>query len=192
MSKLVNKTARIAAIENLTKYFLSEFYSGGSTPAEKTMRHEAINAELASCGDRFDAHDVLWLFYVLEHHANGELNKFAALARTTEPEAMLKYGVPKEFVDNAMLLKEHHRMQAKAASASNARASKKDAKAKMAFQEWVKMTIDPQTHSGKIQIQDVRGMKGFKASWGQTDTTLKQWLKEVFESFSFKRGARKK
>jgi len=83
-------------------------------------------------------------------------------------------------------------MQAKVASASNARASKQDAKAKMAFQEWVEVTIDPQTHSGKIQIEDVRGMKGFKASWGQTDTTLKQWVKEVFEGFSFKRGARKK
>jgi len=192
MSKLVDKSTRIAALENLAKYFLSQPYGGGNTPAERTMRHEAVNAELASCGDRFDAHDVVWLFSVLEYHALGELRKFAALAQTTDPEAMLKYGVPKEFVDNAKLLKEHHRMQAKVASASNARASKQDAKAKTAFQEWVKVTIDPQTHSGKIQIEDVRGMKGFKASWGQTDTTLKQWVKEVFEGFSFKRGARKK
>jgi hypothetical protein len=191
MSNLANKTTRIAAIENLTKYFLSEFYSGGNTPEERTRRHEAVSAELASCGDRFDAHDVLWLFYVLEHHAVSELEKLAALAKTTDPEAMLKYGVPKELVDNAKLLKERHSMQAKVASASKARASKQDAKAKTAFQDWVKMTIDPEAHSGKIQIEDVRAMKGFEVSWGQTDPTLKRWLKEAIRGFSFKPGRKK-
>ena len=191
MSKLVDKTTRIAAIENLTKYFLSQPYSGGNTPEERTRRHEAVKAELASCGDRFDAHDVVWLFYVLEHHALGELKKFAALAQTTDPEAMLKYGVPKELVDNAKLLKEHHGMQAKVASASKARASKQDAKAKTAFQEWVKMTIDPKKHSGKIQIEDVRAMEGFEVSWGQSDPTLKRWLKEAIHGFSFKPGRKK-
>lgn len=191
MSKLVDKTTRIAAIENLAKYFLSQPYSGGNTPEERTRRHEAVKAELASCGDRFDAHDVVWLFYVLEYHALGELKKFAALAQTTDPEAMLKYGVPKELVDNAKLLKEHHGMQAKVASASKARASKQDAKAKTAFQEWVKVTIDLKTHSGKIQIEDVRGMEGFEVSWGQSDPTLKRWLKEAIRGFSFKPGRKK-
>jgi hypothetical protein len=191
MSKLVDKSVRIAALENLAKYFLSQPYGGGNTPAERTMRHEAVKAELASCGDRFDAHDVVWLFSVLEYQALGELRKFAALAQTTDPEAMLKYGVPKEFVDNAKLLKAYHSMQAKVASASKARASKQDAKAKTAFQEWVKVTIDPKTHSGKIQIEDVRGMTGFEVSWGQTDPTLKRWLKEAIRGFSFKPGRKK-
>jgi hypothetical protein len=192
MSKLVDKTTRIAAMENLTKHFLSQPYGGGNTPAEKTMRHEAVKAELASCGDRFDAHEVIWLFHLLEHRALAELNKFAALAQTTDPEALLQHGLPGELVNNAKLLKEHNGKQAKAKSAGNARASKQDAKAKKAFQEWVKKTIDPNTHSGKIQIEDVRGMKGFEASWGQIDATLKRWLKEEIGNFSFKRGARKK
>lgn len=192
MSKLVDKSTRIAAMENLTKHFLSQPYSGGNTPAERTMRHEAVKAELASCGDRFDGHDVMVLFYLLEERALAELNKFAALAQTTEPEAMLKHGVPRELVNNAKRLREHHGMQAKVASVSKARASKPDAKAKTAFQEWVRITIDPDTHSGKIQIEDVRGMKGFDAAWGQNDATLKRWLKGVFRTFSFKRGARKK
>jgi hypothetical protein len=192
MSKLVDKTTRIAAIENLTKHFLSQPYSGGNTPSERAMRHEAVKAELASCGDRFDAHDVIWLFHLLEQRALAEINKFAALAQTTDPDAMLQHGVPREVVKNAKLLKEHNGKQAKVKSANNARASKQDAKAKMAFQEWVKKTIDPNTHSGNIQIEDVRGMKGFEASWGQIDVTLKRWLKEAVPNFSFKRGAKKK
>jgi hypothetical protein len=192
MSKLVDKFTRIAAMQMLKEHFLSQPYRGGNTPSEKAMRHEAVAAELESYGDRFDAHDVMWLFSLLESRAFAELNKFAALAQTTDPDAMLKHGVPRELVDNAKLLKEHHGMQAKAASVHKARASKPDAKAKMAFQKWVKKTIDPNKHSGKIQIEDVRGMEGFETSWGQTDTTLKLWLREMFDNFSFKRGARKK
>jgi hypothetical protein len=192
MSKLVDKTTRIAAMENLTKHFLSQPYSGGNTPAERTMRHEAVKAELASCGDRFDTHDVIWLFHLLEQRALAEINKFAALAQTTDPEAMLRYGLPKELVKNAKALKEHNSKHGKVKSASEARAAKQAAKAKIAFQKWVERTIDPNEHSGKIQIEDVRGMEGFEASWGQTDATLRLWLREMFDNFSFKRGARKK
>jgi hypothetical protein len=192
MSQPVNKSTRIAAMENLTKHFLSQPSSGGNTPSERAMRHEAVKAELASCGDRFDAHEVIWLFHLLEQRALAEVNKFAALAQTTDPEAMLQYGLPGDLVNNAKLLKEHNGEQAKAKSASEARAAKQDAKAKTAFQDWVKVTVDPERHSGKIQIEDVRGMKGFEASWGQSDATLKRWLKEILRGFSFKRGARKK
>jgi hypothetical protein len=192
MSKLVDKTTRIAAMENLTKHFLSQPYSGGNTPSEREMRPEAAKAELASCGDRFDGHDVMSLFYLLEERAFAELNKFAALAQTTDPEEMLRYGLPKELVNNAKALKEYNHEQAKAESAEKARAAKPDAQAKRAFQEWVMVNVDLKTHSGKIQINDVRGMKGFDPSWGQSDVTLKQWLKEAVPNFSFKRGAKKK
>ncbi|GAB1368498.1 hypothetical protein MASR1M42_10470 [Azonexus hydrophilus] len=73
--------------------------------------------------------------------------------------------------------KEHHGRDAKSASAGAARAAKTSAKNKDAFQAWAKRDIDPKTHSGKIQIDDVRGMKGFESSWGQNDATLKRWLK---------------
>jgi hypothetical protein len=69
MNKLVDKTTRIAAIENLTKHFPSQPYSGGNTPSERAMRHQGVTAELASFGDRFDAYDVIWIFYLIKQRA---------------------------------------------------------------------------------------------------------------------------
>lgn len=135
---------------------------------------------------------MVWLFYLLKERALTEINRFAALAQTTNPDAMLKHGIPAEIVGNAKLLKEHHGRNAKSASASAARAAKISAKDKEAFQAWAKGAIDSKTHSGNIQIDDVRGMKGFESSWGQNDATLKRWLKEAIPGFEFKRGAKKK
>jgi hypothetical protein len=191
MTALVDKAARLAAMANLAKHFLSQTYEGGNTAAERGARHEAIKREVSPCG-LFDAHDVVWLFYLLEERGVVEINKFAALAQTTDPEAMRQHGIPKEIVDNANMLKEHHRKASKDDSAANARASKPAAMDKDDFQAWAKKTIQPNTHSGNIQIDDVRGMKGFKVSWGQSDVTLKRWLKEAIPGFSFKRGAKKK
>ncbi len=191
MSKLVDKAARLAAMANLAKHFLSQAYEGGNTAEEREARHDAMKDEVSPCG-LFDVHDVVWLFCLLEERALTEINKFAALAQTTDPDAMLKHGVPTELVENAKLLKEHHGRDAKSASAGAARAAKTSAKNKDAFQAWAKRDIDPKTHSGKIQIDDVRGMKGFESSWGQNDATLKRWLKEAMPSFKFKRGAKKK
>jgi hypothetical protein len=105
---------------------------------------------------------------------------------------MLKDGIPLELVKDVKLLKGRHSKQEKVKSAENARASKPDAKAKEAFQKWVIRAIALTTHSGEIQIGDVRGMTGFEASWGQNDATLKRWLKEAVLTFSFKRGAKKR
>ncbi|WP_426344237.1 hypothetical protein ACN9MU_04665 [Pseudoduganella sp. R-32] len=192
MNKLVDKAARLAAMENLAKHFLSKAYSGENTASELRARHEIATAELVSGGDNFDAHDVMWLFSLLEYRAISEVNKFAALAQTTDPDAMLKYGLPKEVVNNVKVLKAHNGRQAKKVSANNARESKQAAKDKIEFQTWVKKTIKLEEHSGSIQIDDVRGMNGFKVTWRQTDVTLKLWLKEAIPGFSFKRGARKK
>ncbi|GAB1368499.1 hypothetical protein MASR1M42_10480 [Azonexus hydrophilus] len=52
--------------------------------------------EVSPCG-LFDVHDVVWLFC---QRALTEINKFAALAQTTDPDAMLKHGVPTELVEN--------------------------------------------------------------------------------------------
>lgn len=191
MSTLVDKAARLAAMANLAKHFLSQAYEGGNTAEEREARHDAMKDEVSPCGI-FDAHDVVWLFYLLEERALTEINKFAALAQTTDPDAMLKHGVPTELVENVKLLKEHHGRVAKSASAGAARAAKPSAKNKEAFQVWAKKAIDQKAHSGKIQIDDVRGMEGFELFWRQNDATLKRWLKEAVPGFQFKRGAKKK
>ncbi len=191
MSKLMDKAARLAAMENLAKHFLSQAYEGGSTAEERKERHDAMENEVSPCGP-FDEHDVVWLFYLLEERALTEITKFAALAQTTDPDAMLKYGIPPELVKNSKLLKKHHGREAKSASAGAARAAKSSAKDKEAFQAWVREAVEPNEHSRKIQIEDVRGMTGFKSSWGQNDATLKRWLREAIPGFEFKRGAKKK
>lgn len=191
MRKLMDKAARLAAMENLAKHFLSQAYEGGSTVEERKERHDAMENEVFPCGI-FDEHDVVWLFYLLEERALTEITKFAALAQTTDPDAMLKYGIPPELVNNAKLLKRHHGIEAKSASAGVARAAKSSAKDKEAFQIWVREAVELNEHSRKIQIEDVRGMKGFKSSWGQNDATLKRWLREAIPGFEFKRGAKKK
>lgn len=192
MSKLEEENTCIAAMENLAKQFLSQPYGGGSTPSDKAMRDEALKADLASYGDRFDTHEVIWLFRRLEQRALSELIQFFALAQMPDPEVMLEHGLPEELVNRARFLQTHNGEQAKAKSASEARAAKQDARAKIAFQKWVRTAVDLETHSGKIQIKDVRGMKGFDTSWGQNDSTLKRWLREAIYGFSFKRGAKKK
>lgn len=69
-------------------------------------------------------------------------------------------------IEGAIALKDNGK-QAKAASAANARASKQDAKDEQEFKKWAAKAINQKTDSGNIQIEDVRGMKGFKSSWGQ-------------------------
>lgn len=191
MNALVDKAARLAAMANLAKHFLSQAYEGGNTIEERKARHEAIEREVSPCG-LFDAKDVVFFFYLLEERGVVEINKFAVLAQTTNPEAMLQHGIPKEIVNNSKALKEHHRKSAKDDSAANARASKSAAISKADFQAWAKKTIKQKTHSGNIQIDEVRGMKDFNVSWGQNDVTLKRWLKEAIPGFAFKRGAKKK
>lgn len=192
MNKWTHRGDRFAAMERLEKHFLSEiFREKAGSPNELEARHEALKAEVASFGP-FDALDVVHLFELLEYRAATEIGKFAALAQTTDPEAMLQHDIPKVIVHNAASLKDHHRKEAKADSAGAARAAKASAKDKEAFQAWAKGAIDLKTHSGSIQIDDVRGMNGFESSWGQNDTTLKRWLKEAIPGFEFKRGAKKK
>jgi len=148
---------------------------------------EAINA----CGD-FCPVKVRFLFKRLERIAMSKMEMITerfveALINPESNEAL-----PEAFVMFSKHLKEFNATQAKEESARKARAAKPDAKAKMAFQKWAEKTIDPNKHSGKIQINDVRGMDGFDPSWEQNDKTLKDWLKETIKGFSFKRGAKKK
>ncbi len=189
----MKKQTKREAIEAIVGDFLLFSYQGGSADISDVKdRHERIKATLMSCGDEFDAQDLLWLFMRLESRAVEEIAKLAALAQTTEPEQMKKFGLPNGLIEGAIALKEHNGKQAKAASAANARASKQDAKDEQEFKKWAAKAINQKTDSGNIQIEDVRGMKGFKSSWGQADNTLKQWVKEAIPGFCFKRGRSKK
>lgn len=189
----MKKQTKREAIEAIVGDFLLFSYRGGSADISDVKdRHERIKTTLMSCGDEFDAHDLLWLFMRLENRAVEEIAKLAALAQTTEPEQMKKHGLPTGLIDGAIRLKEHNGKQAKAVSAANARASKQDAKDEQAFKKWVIQVINQETDSGSIQIEDVRGMDGFESSWGQSDNTLKRWVKEVINGFMFKRGRSKK
>ncbi|WP_025915603.1 hypothetical protein [Herminiimonas sp. CN] len=189
MSALVDKAARLAAMANLAKHFLSQTYEGGNTAAEREARHEAIKREVSPCG-LFDAHDVVWLFYLLEERALTEINKFAALAQTTDPDAVLKYGVPSEIVENAKLLKEHHVKATKRAGTASARAAAPGGdKDKEECRGWLKTAISMED-SGVINSVDITGMKGF--NWGGRDNKwLKARVKEVFPKFEFRRGRTK-
>lgn len=189
MSALVDKAARLAAMANLAKHFLSQAYEGGNTAKDRKARHDAIKREVSPCG-LFDAHDIVWLFYLLEERGVVEINKFAALAQTTDPEAMLQHGIPKEIVDNANLLKEHHAKATRRAGTAPARASTAASKDEFDFKEWAKKNINVEEHSGKIQAPDLVSIKGFK--WGKrTDGVLKKWVKEVHPDFKFKTGRNK-
>lgn len=190
MSKLVDKAARLAAMANLAKHFLSQAYEGGNTAEEREARHDAMKGEISPCG-LFDVHDVVWLFYLLEERALTEINKFAALAQTTDPDEMLKHGVPRELVEQAKLLKEHHVTETKRASTAPARAALPGGeREKEACRSWVKQKIK-NTHSGKINVVDLTGMDGF--SWGaRNNNWLKDRVKEVFPEFVFKSGRTKK
>lgn len=190
MSTLVDKAARLAAIANLAKHFLSQAYEGGNTTEERKARHDAINEEVSPCG-LFDAHDVVWLFCLLEDRALTEINKFAALAQTTDPDAMLKHGVPTELVENVKLLKEHHIKATKRAGTASARAAAVGGeKDKEGCREWLKTAISI-SDSGQVNAVDLTGMKGF--AWGRcSNKWLKERVKEVFPEFEFRRGRTKK
>lgn len=188
----MKKQTKREAIEAIVGDFLLFSYRGGSADISDVKdRHERIKATLMSCGDEFDAHDLLWLFMRLENRAVEEIGKLAALAQTTEPEQMKKHGLPTGLIDGAIGLKEHHIKETKCAGTAPARASKQDDKDRQAFKKWAIKAINQEADSGNIQTEDVRGMDGFEPSWGQVDNTLKRWVKEIFPGFTFKRGRRK-
>ncbi|WP_287952132.1 hypothetical protein [Diaphorobacter sp.] len=191
MSKLVDKAARLAAMANLAKHFLSQAYEGGNTAEEREARHDAMKDEVSPCG-LFDAHDVVWLFYLLEERALTEINKFAALAQTTDPDAMLEHGVPSKLVANVRLLKEHHRKVSRNDSAAHARSQKPEEKKKAEFKAWAAENISKDRHSGKIQINDVYAMKGFSEEWRLSDTVMKKCLREAIPGFVFRTGRKAK
>ncbi len=192
MSTLVDKDARLAAMANLAKHFLSQAYGGGNTAEEREARHDAIKDEVFPCG-LFDAHDVVWFFYLLEERGIVEINKFALLAQTTDPDAMLPHGVPKAIVDNAKVLKGYHRKAAQDDSARAASAQKEDSRQRIAFIEWAKASICMETHLRKIRITDVQEMNNFDPAWSaRTDKTLRGWVKEAVPGFEFARGREKK
>ncbi len=192
MSKLVDKVGRLAAMANLAKHFLSQAYEGGNTAEEREARHDAMKDEVAPCG-LFDIHDVVWLFYLLEERALTEINKFALLAQTTDPDVMLKHGVPAKLVENAKLLKGHHGKTAKADSARSANATKTEVKQGAVFIKWVKENLNKESHSGQIRIADVKKMDGFDAACGELkDDTIRKKVKDAIPGFKFKHGAEKK
>jgi len=180
----------IQALDKLAEFFLLTVSKTGIHHPEEAF-DEKLMAAIDACGE-FHPLKVHILFAMLEKVALLKMQIITesfteALVNPDSNEVL-----PEAFVMFSKHLKEFNATQAKEESARKARAAKPDARAKMAFQEWVKKTIDPNKHSGKIQINDVRGMDGFDPSWEQNDKTLKDWLKETIKGFSFKRGAKKK
>lgn len=198
MMSVVRKNSRVkrptdigkrrSALSGLAKHFMASVFVLQSATEQKT-RHQAMEAELAEIG-AFDLHDVLWLFYELEQQGMTTVNKIAALAQTTEPETLLKHGLPHQLVSNANIVKEHHQITTKRNAAQVARSAKLEAQHKMDFMSWIQQSFD--SGSGTIQVDDVRAMSGFKPAWGITDVTLKKWVKEAYPGFRFKPGAKKK
>jgi hypothetical protein len=180
----------IQALDKLAEFFLLTVSKTGIHQLEEAF-DEKLMVAIEACGEFYPL-KVHGLFAMLERVA---LLKMQILTESFT-EALINPEsnevLPEAFVMFSKHLKEINATQAKEESARKARAAKPDAKAKMAFQEWAKKTINPDKHSGKIQINDVRGMDGFDPSWEQNDKTLKDWLKETFKGFSLKRGAKKR
>lgn len=180
----------IQALGKLAEVFLLTVSETGIHHLEEVSEEQLMEA-INACGE-FCPVKVRFLFKRLERIAMSKMEMITERFAEALINPESNEGLPEAFVMFSKHLKEFNAAQAKEESARKARAAKPDAKAKMAFQEWAKKTIDLGKHSGKIQINDVREMDGFDPSWEQNDKTLKDWLKETIKGFSFKRGAKKR
>lgn len=108
---------------------------------------------------------VLWLFNTLQTKAYSELDKYAALAQTTKPAELEKYGIPKDLIDNTLVQLNRKSGGKKTAAISNIN------KAKRLWDEWQNNSKKYATQ--KAFIQDVLNHKFCK-----DESTVRRWIRK--------------
>ena len=185
-----DKAAQLDAVELIACEFL-RFVFGNRRPESKDLaaRHERIKGAVKSCGGALDAVVVARLFYRLETEATSLIGKVAALAQTTDPDALTAYGVPALLIENAKGVAAHHRRAKHKEIAANARQWKPDAEDKATYCAWA-LGLDEMRRKPR-NVCDIRALPGFDVErWGRhNDKTLKDWWKSVFDGYLFEKGA---
>lgn len=91
-------------IKNLKEVFLKYMYDPDQTPETLKSRFNYLNEVI---GDGLDPYFICNLFLALEQKAIVEVDKMAALAQTIDPDALRKYGIPDQLIENAKAAKNY-------------------------------------------------------------------------------------